>query len=322
MIPLRLVMTGTGEFALPTLETLYATGHVVAALYTQPDRIAPGRKKQHENRMKDLALSRGTPVFQPPNVNTAESLAELRGLDADVFVVAAYGQILSTELLGIPKLAAINVHASLLPRHRGAAPVAYAIWKGDAETGVSIIQILPQLDAGPVLSIVRTPIDPHETAGQLEDRLAILGAALVPDAISQLQSGTVRPVPQDPTLVTRCPKMKKELGEIDWNESPRQIDCRVRAMQPWPGPYSFLHTSDRAPERLMILTVRAGESTVLAPNGAVVSTDRGLITVQAQGGLVEIVTVQPPGKRPMAAAEFLRGHPLSAGARLGSDTTV
>lgn len=322
MTPLRLVMMGTGEFALPTFETLYTTGHTVAALYTQPDRVAPGRKQQHPHPMKELALARGTPVFQPPNVNTPEALAELRALQADVLVVAAYGQILSPALLEIPRLAAINVHASLLPRHRGAAPVAYAIWKGDAETGVSIIQILPQLDAGPILSIVRTPIDPRETAGQLEDRLAVLGAALIPGVLQQLQSGTVQEIPQDPALVTRCPKMKKELGEIDWSETPREIDCRVRAMQPWPGPYSFLQTADRSPERLLILAVRPGPETVSHPPGGVVSADRGELFVQAGGGVVEIVTIQPPGKRPMSAADFLRGHPLAPGVRFGPEGVV
>ena len=322
MTPLRLVMMGTGEFALPTFETLYSTPHPVVALYTQPDRIAPGRKVQHANPLKDLALARGTPVLQPPSVNTPEALATLRELSPDVLVVAAYGQILSPELLSIPRVAAINVHASLLPRHRGAAPVAYAIWKGDTETGVSIIQILPALDAGPVLSIVRTPIDPRETAGQLEDRLAILGAALIPPVLDRLATGPVTGAVQDPALVTRCPKLKKEQGEIDWSETATQVDCRVRAMQPWPQPYSYLHTSDHAPQRLLILSVRAGVRSVTAPAGQIVRADREGLWVQAGDGEVEVVTLQPPGKRPMAASEFLRGHPLTPNAHFGPEGVV
>jgi len=210
-----------------------------------------------------------------------------------VLVVAAYGQILSAELLEIPRLAAINVHASLLPRHRGAAPVAYAIWKGDSETGVSIIQILPQLDAGPVLAAVRTPIRPNETAGQLEVRLAELGAPLVPGVIEQLKSGTQHLIPQDATLVTRCPKLKKEQGEIDWNESPSEIDCRVRAMQPWPSPSSCLLTADQAPLRLLILAVRNAGAIISAPVGTVTAADKNGLIVQARDGQIELVTVQP-----------------------------
>jgi methionyl-tRNA formyltransferase len=322
MTSLRLVMMGTGEFALPTFETLYATAHPVVGLFTQPDRIAPGRKVQHPNPLKDLALARGTPVLQPPSVNAPEGLTSLRALNPDVLVVAAYGQILSPELLAIPRVAAINVHASLLPRHRGAAPVAYAIWKGDTETGVSIIQILPALDAGPVLSIARTSIDPRETAGQLEDRLAVLGAALIPPVLDRLAAGPVTGKVQDPALITRCPKLRKEQGEIDWSETTHQIDCRIRAMQPWPQPYSYLHTSDHAPQRLLILAVRRVAEGLAAPHGQIVRADREGLCVQAADGVVEIVTLQPPGKRAMAATEFLRGHPLTPQCRFGPEGVV
>ena len=322
MTPLRLVMMGTGEFALPTFESLYTTPHPVVGLCTQPDRIAPGRKTQHPNPLKNLALARGTSVLQPPSVNAPEGLASLRALNPDVLVVAAYGQILSPELLAIPRVAAINVHASLLPRHRGAAPVAYSIWTGDTETGVSIIQILPALDAGPVLSITRTPIDPRETAGQLEDRLAVLGAALIPPVLDRLAAGPVTGEGQDPALVTRCPKLKKEQGEIDWSETTRQIDCRVRAMQPWPQPYSYLHTADHAPQRLLILAVRRVADGVTAPHGQIVRADRDGLWVQAADGVVEVVTLQPPGKRAMSASEFLRGHPLTPQCQFGPEGVV
>src|SRR5258708_37946074 len=174
MTSLRLVMMGTGDFAVPTFQSLYDTPHQVVGLYTQPDRTGRGHHRNLQNPMKELALAHETPVFQPEKINTTESLADLRGLEADLFVVAAYGQILSPELLSIPRLGSINVHASLLPKYRGAAPVAFAILNGDAETGVSIIQVLPQLDAGPIYAVVGTPTGPHETAGGREDRLAEL----------------------------------------------------------------------------------------------------------------------------------------------------
>lgn len=322
MTPLRLVMMGTGEFALPSFETLYQTGHTVVGLFTQPDRIAPGRRREHENPLKQLALARQTSVLQPVNVNTPEGVAALAALEPDVLVVAAYGQILSPEILRTPRLAAINVHASLLPRHRGASPVAHAIWMGDPVTGVSIIQILPALDAGPVLSTVSTPIGPTETAGELEDRLAHLGAALLPDVLRDLQAGTAQGVPQDPTLVTRCPKLRKEQGQIDWSQTPARIDCHVRAMQPWPGPSTHLLEESQPPQRLIVLAVRQANDRVEAPPGQVVADPEGRLLVQAGGGQVELLRVQPPGKKPMAASDFLRGHPLPPATRLGPDPTV
>jgi methionyl-tRNA formyltransferase len=183
---MNLVMMGTGDFAVPTFEALYASPQRVVGLFTQPDRTGSGHHRQLQNPMKQLARDHSTPVFQPEKVNASDSLADLRALAPDLLVVAAYGQILSPELLAIPRLGSINVHASLLPKYRGAAPVAYAILNGDAETGVSIIQVLPQLDAGPILAVVRTPIGPQETAGMLEDRLARLAVEVLPGVIDQL----------------------------------------------------------------------------------------------------------------------------------------
>src|SRR5262249_46016647 len=162
-------------------------------------------------------------VFQPEKVNTTEALTDLQALEPDLLVVAAYGQILSPQLLAIPRLAAINVHASLLPKYRGAAPVAYAILNGDSETGVSIIQVLPQLDAGPILAVARTPIGAQETAGELEERLARLAVDLVPGVIEQFAAGAVRPLPQTESLVTRAPKLKKQMGAIDWTSPAARI---------------------------------------------------------------------------------------------------
>lgn len=310
-------MMGTGDFAVPTFRALYETPHMLVELVTQPDRQGRGHHQGHVNRMKQVALERGTPVWQPLHVNTPESLAHLRDLRADVFVVAAYGQILSPELLGIPRLAAINVHASLLPRHRGAAPVAYAILKGDAETGVSIIQILPQLDAGPILAVARTSIGPRETAGQLEDRLAELSSPLVPEVLGQLAGGKTTPILQAAAQVTRAPKLKKEMGAIDWSQTARQIDCHVRAMQPWPNACTFLHARGKPPLRLLVLevapsAVRCGDAANDRP-GAVVPSGGGRWLARCGDGAIELLRLQPEGKRPMSAAEFFRGRVIETG---------
>jgi methionyl-tRNA formyltransferase len=319
---LKLVMMGTGDFAVPTLRGLYDTPHQVVALFTQPDPGGPGRHKSHVNGMKRLAEERGTPIFQPVNVNAPEALADLRALQADLFVVAAYGQILSPELLSIPRRATINVHASLLPKYRGAAPVAYAILKGDSETGVSIIQVLPRLDAGPILAVARTPIGPRETAGELEDRLAALAVPLLPPVIDRIAAGTIEPLAQVESLVTRAPKLKKEQGAIDWSGPAPAIDWHVRGMQPWPNAFTWVHMAEKPPLRVLVLEVGIDPSAPPAAvsGGTVLRADKTGLWIQTGTFPVEILRLQPDGKRAMSAADFLRGNPLKAGDTFGPAT--
>lgn len=314
---LRLVMMGTGEFALPAFRALFDSGHEVAALVTQPDRAGRGHH-HHPHPMKEEALARGTPVFQPENVNAPESLAVLRSFEADVFVVAAYGQILSAELMSIPRWGAINLHASLLPKYRGAAPVQYAIWKGETETGVTIFRIEPKLDAGPILAVARTPIEPKETAGALENRLAGLAAPLLLKTLAQIEAGTVEEVPQDRSAATKAPRLKKNDGKIDWSQSPEAIERHVLAMQPWPKPYSYLVAHGREPQRLIVLDVEPVEWAPSVAPGTIVEVTRDWLVVQAGRGAVELVRVQPAGKRAMTAAEFLCGHSVRVGDRFDS----
>lgn len=322
MAKLKLVMMGTGEFAVPTFDSLYGTPHQVVGLFTQPDRTGTGHHRGLAQPMKDLAVARQTAVFQPANVNAPEALADLRALEPDVLVVAAYGQILSPELLAVPKLGAINVHASLLPKYRGAAPVAYAILNGDSETGVSIIQVLPRLDAGPILAVARTPIGPQDTAGSLEERLARLAVDLVPGVIEQFARGELRPLPQVESQVTRAPKLKKTMGAIDWTKSAREIDCHIRAMQPWPNPFTFLHSPGKPPQRLLILSVRSVESADSnATPGAPLVFDRQRLVVQSGSGALEVLELQPDGKRRMNAADFLRGRNIGPEDRFGPDAS-
>jgi methionyl-tRNA formyltransferase len=266
--------------------------------------------------MKDAALERGTPVFQPDSVNVPQALGDLLALNADLCVVAAYGQILSAELLQLPRLGAVNVHASLLPKYRGAAPVQYAIWKGETETGITIFQIDPKLDAGPVLGVERTPIGPKETAGELEERLALLAAPLCVRVICEIEAGTTQPIPQDAAQVTRAPRLKKSAGAIGWSRSAEEIGWHVRAMQPWPKAFSFLSRAEGQPIRLIVLDVEPADVSADAPAGTVILADGSRLVVQTGSRALELVRVQPEGKRAMTAAEFLRGHPVQIGERM------
>ncbi|MBI5761191.1 MAG: methionyl-tRNA formyltransferase [Planctomycetales bacterium] len=315
---LRIAMLGTGDFAVPTFRALLDSRHTVVGLVTQPERIGRGHHQHAESEIKRTAMDRGVPVHQPENVNLSDGLAMLRSLNAELFVVAAYGQILSDELLTIPPLGAINVHASVLPKFRGAAPINYAIWRGETETGVTIIQIQPRLDAGPILAVVKTPIGLRETAGELEVRLAELGPEPSLRVIDQLLTGTLSPIPQDSAQVTRAPKLKKLQGLIDWNQPATQIDCHVRALQPWPNAFTFIHSGTKQPQRVIILEVEPRSTTSTAAPGHVLASESGRLLVQTGTIPVEIVRLQPDGKRGMAAGEFLRGNPLRPGDWLGT----
>jgi len=323
-VALRIVMMGTGGFALPTFRAVLDSRHTTVGLFTQPDRSGRGHH-QHRNPLKELAAERHVPVFQPPNVNLPESIEQLRALDPDLCVVAAYGQILSPALIAVPHRGAINVHASLLPRFRGAAPIQAAILHGERETGVTLFQIEPKLDAGPILAIESTPIGPKETSGDLEFRLAEIGAALMIPLLDQVEGGSATPLIQDASRASRAPRLKKESGQIDWNKTAAQIDCHVRAMQPWPMAYSILVRGDatagvKEPSlRLILLEVDPAptnsESLPKATPGSALTADRTRLVVQTGDRPLEIVRLRPEGKREMSAAEFLRGYRVEPGDR-------
>ena len=232
--PPRIVMFGTGDFALPTFEHLIETGHRVAAVVTQPDRPQGRKQELVPSRIKKAALERGIPIEQPEDVNLPASLERIAAYGPDLFVTAAYGQILSGDLLSIPILGGINLHGSVLPAYRGAAPVARAIQNSETETGVTVILMTPRIDAGGMIATARTPIGPHETAGELEERLARLGCPLIVDAVAALAEGRATILPQDKSKVTRAPKLRKEDGLIDWTRPAQSVHDLVRAMQPWP----------------------------------------------------------------------------------------
>jgi methionyl-tRNA formyltransferase len=322
---MRIVMMGTGTFAEPTFEALLAGPHPVVGLVTQPDRVAGqerGSTRQTGRGMKNIAVDHSIPVFQPESVNTPEGVEGLRAFQPDLLVVAAYGQILSKEVLAVPPLGGINVHASLLPKYRGAAPVAWAIYDGETQTGVTIIRMSVHLDAGEMLAQEAFPIQPEETAGELEARLAPLGAHLAVEVIGQLASGTAVGVKQEKALGRKARKLTKEDGLIDWNRSAREVCNQVLAMQPWPTAYTYLHRPGHPPLRLIITRARPLAESVpgdVAPGSVVVRPGRLLVAV-ADGGPVEILGLQPAGKRRMATAEFLAGHRFQPGDRLGPET--
>lgn len=315
---LRIVMMGTGTFALPAFRGLYETDHRIVGLFTQPDRTGRGHH-HHPHPVKEAAIEQGTPVFQPENVNTPESLDQLRSLEPDLCVVAAYGQLLSRELLDTPRMGAVNLHASLLPKYRGAAPVQFAVLRGEEETGVTIFQIVPSLDAGPILGVVKTPIGPQETSGELETRLAQLAVPLTREVVDRIEQGTAVPIVQDGAEVTRAPRLKKTDGLIDWSRSPRPIDCHVRGMQPWPRAFCFVERPGQSPLRVIVQSVAPHGEPTAVPPGHVVASEHGRLTIASGDGTVEILRIQPEGKRSMNAAEFLNGHTFAPGDRFAAE---
>jgi methionyl-tRNA formyltransferase len=326
---MRLVMMGTGLFAEPTFETLLASPHPVVGLVTQPDRAIGqerGSTRQTGRGMKSIAQEHGVPVLQPESINTPEGVRALEELRPDLLVVAAYGQILSREVLAVPPHGGINVHASLLPKYRGAAPIAWAIYHGEKQTGVTIIKMSLSLDAGDMLAQEAVAIGPEETAGEVEAKLAALGARLALGVIEQIENGTVQGRKQDPSQVTKAPKLKKEHGLIDWSRAPAQVWDQIRAMQPWPTAYTFLRRQGQKPIRVIIKRIgqmlRMRTSPAHPVPGTVISyrDNKSLLVFTGGEGSVEIVELQPAGKRLMTAAEFLRGHRLQEGDSFGPES--
>jgi methionyl-tRNA formyltransferase len=320
---MRIVMMGTGTFAEPTFEALLAGSHSVVGLVTQPDRDigeARGSTRQTGRGMKTIAQERSIAVLQPESINTPEGVAALCELKPDLLVVAAYGQILSAEVLQAARLGGINVHASLLPKYRGAAPVAWAIYHGDSETGVTVIRMTTGLDSGDMLAQEKLAIGPEETAGELEARLAPLGARLAMQVVDGLAVGPVTGEKQDKALVTKAPKLKKENGLIDWSRPAQGVVNQIRAMQPWPTAYTFWRREDKPPVRLMITKARAQDAPAGSPGACRVPSAAGSLFVAAGQGEVQILELQPAGKRCMMASEFLRGHAVREGDRFSAES--
>jgi methionyl-tRNA formyltransferase len=316
---IRLIMLGTGDFALPTFEHLIDTGHQVVALVTQPDRPQGRKQEIISSRIKQSAEARGVRTLQPEDVNSPESLDLIRSLDADLLVTAAYGQILSAALLAIPRLGGMNLHGSILPAYRGAAPVARAIQNGETETGVTVIRMTPRIDAGGIAATAAVAIGPDETAGELEVRLAHLGAPLIAGVVDALAVGPITVATQDKSRVTQAPKLRKEDGVIDWRQPARTVHDLVRAMQPWPAASTSWHprtAEAKPPVRLIVHKTAIAEGHGGAP-GKVQTADGEHLVVACGAGAVALLSIQRPGKKPISPAEFLRGHRIAPGEIMG-----
>ena len=311
---MRVVFLGSGSFAIPCLEALLDAGHDVAALVTQPDREKGRGQALAPPPTKPVAEGRGLPVLQPRRVREPEAQEALRRLAPELSVVVAFGQILPRSVIDIAPRGTVNVHASLLPKLRGAAPIQWAIANGETETGVTTMLIDEGLDTGPTLISRATAIGPEETAAELEPRLARLGADLLLETVRGLEEGTILPVPQDDTRATLAPLLKKEDGRIDWSAPATRVAARARGFHPWPGAFTFhegrLVKALRVREVPGVATgVEAGAVTAVGPNG---------VTVSCGGGsALLLVEVQPESRRAMPADAWAKGARLRPGARLG-----
>jgi methionyl-tRNA formyltransferase len=310
---LRTVFMGTPEFALPTLAGLLDAGVPVIAAYTQPDRPKGRGNLLTPPPVKEFAQQRGIAVHQPVKLREPEVVEGLRQLAPDLIVVVAFGQILPKSVLEIPRHGCINVHASLLPRYRGAAPINKAIIDGETVTGVTTMLMDVGLDTGPMLVKRSTPIGPDDTAGTLHDRLARLGREAMEETLSRLCAGTLHPEPQEDARATYAPMLKKEDGRLDWRLSAVELHNRVRGLDPWPGAYTLIDGEVLKIGRTAVESASSGE----AP-GSVVSASPDGVRVACGAGVLCIRELQLPGKKRLPAAEFLRGRPLPAGSRLES----
>lgn len=305
---MRIVFMGTPDFAVPSLEALVSAGHQVCGVFSQPDKPV-GR---HQNKLKPTpvkvcAESHGIPVFQPTTLRDGEALEQLRTLNPELVVVAAYGRVLPKELLELPPMGCINVHSSLLPKYRGSAPINWAVVNGDAETGVTIMHMAQELDAGDIIDQVVTPIDPDETVDQVHDRLAALGGDLLIRVVDSIRNGTAKRTPQDPAQVTYAPMLSRELCPIDWTMSAKAIHNKVRGLTPWPATSTDAFTE----QPVKVFSVAETGETTGKTAGTILNADKNGIDVACgDGKVLRILELQAPGSRRMAAADYLRGHPI------------
>ncbi|MBI3462173.1 MAG: methionyl-tRNA formyltransferase [Planctomycetes bacterium] len=313
---MRLIMLGTGPFALPTFRALYGTSHHVLALFTQPARSGEGKHAAAEGPLRAVAREHGTPVHDPDNINTDAARAQLAAYQPDLLIVCDYGQILAPETLAVAPLGGINLHGSLLPKYRGAAPINWAIYHGETETGITVIHMTPRIDAGPALAQARTQIGPEETAAELEPRLAELGAPLVCRVIDNLAAGHITPIPQDQAQATRAPRLKKGDGAIDWSRDAASIKDQIRAFEPWPKTFTYWHRGPAEPLRLILGPASVCDTAPAEPGTVLVAHGDDLVIATGDRGLA-LHGVQPAGKRMLSTAEFLRGYAVQTGQRFG-----
>ncbi|MBR2943053.1 MAG: methionyl-tRNA formyltransferase [Clostridia bacterium] len=310
---MRIVFMGTPDFAVPSLEALLENGYDVVGVFCQPDRPKGRGHKLAPCPVKEVALKHDIPVYQPERIKRAEGVQMLKSCAPDLCVTAAFGQLLSQEILDIPPMGTVNVHSSLLPRHRGSAPINWAIIKGDRVTGVTTMFTDIGMDTGDMLLRRETPIGDTENAGELSDRLAVMGAELLVETLKALEAGTLVRTPQNAEEATYEPKMDKELGRIDWSKNAAEIDCLVRGVTPWPGAYTALGEGN-----MKVFGVRVcGGKTEAAPGAVLRANTKDGLIVACGDAQLELTQIQMPGAKRMAAKDYLRGHEIETGVCLG-----
>ena len=302
---MRVVFMGTPDIAATCLKKIIADGFDIVGVYTQPDRPKNRGMKLAFSPVKEVALESGLPVFQPENFREEATVEQLRALKPDVVAVVAYGRILPQSVLDVPQYGCINIHASVLPSYRGSAPYQWAVLDGLTETGVTAMYLCREMDAGDIIEIARTPIGPDETAGELLDRLAVLGAALLSKTLTAFEKGTVTAAAQDSTKATYAPMLDKSMCPIDWSKTARQVHNHVRGMNPWP-----VATTDIQGKRFKVYTTAVLEEKTDAAPGTVLALTKTGLKMACGDGIVEIRQLQAEGGKRMAAPDYFRGHPL------------
>lgn len=306
---MRIVFMGTPDFAVPSLNALVNAGHDVCGVFSQPDKpVGRHQNKLKATPVKECALSHNIPVFQPESMRDGNALEQLKQLAPELIVVAAYGRVLPKEILDFPSNGCINVHSSLLPKYRGAAPINWAIVNGDEESGVTIMHMAEELDAGDIIDQVVTPIDPDEFVESLHDRLAEMGGELLVKVVSDIEMGRAVRIPQEQEKVTYAPMLSRALCPIDWTQSAKSIHNKVRGLVPWPATSTDCFTK----EPVKVFSVTELEITSDKAPGSVVAAGKdGIDIVCGDKKVLRILELQAPGSRRMAAADYLRGHPIT-----------
>ena len=307
---MRVVFMGTPDFARTALEALIKAGHKIVLVVTQPDKPKGRSGKLQISDVKDCAIKNGIEVFQPEKIKEESSVSFLKSIDADIYVVAAFGQIISKEILDIPRYGCINIHASLLPKYRGAAPIQQAILDGEKVTGVTIQQMNTGVDTGDILLQREYAISDDDTGGSLFDRLSILGADLVIEALDLIEKGKIIPRPQDESKATHCGKIKKDMGLIDWSWSAEKIERYIRGLNPWPSAYTYMDGRQLKIWKAYVSDEKGECATVL-------KVDKKSITIGCGEGSVRVLEVQLEGKKRMEMSAFLLGNRILEGDRIG-----
>ena len=314
---MRIVFMGTPDFSVPTLEALISSRHEVVGVVTQPDKPKGRGNAIQMSPVKECALQHEIPVYQPVRAREESFVEQMRALKPDVMVVIAFGQILNQELLDLPKFGCVNIHASLLPKYRGASPIQWAVINGDEETGITTMQMAAGMDTGDILETAVIKLDKKETGGSLFDRLSLMGGDLILSTLDKLEAGTIQAVPQDGAQATYVKKIPKSMGEIDWTMSAVAIERLVRGLNPWPSAYTHWNG-----KMLKIWEAEVLPQSADAKKGEpaeVLEADHDTFTIQTGDGVLKICSLQLEGKKRMDVASFLRGYPVEVGSRVGKE---